>query len=69
MREKTMPSDDADRQSSRLTLIRIPDQLQQAKRPDVPAPGDTVDQQRRPREASIQDAGILGQLETERAHD
>ena len=61
-----MPSDDAVRQTSEATLIRTPAQLQQAKRPDAPP---SVEPAAPKREASVQDVGILGQLETERAHD
>ena len=46
-----------------------PDQLQQAKRPDAPAPADTADPQREARDVATQGTGIVGQLETERAHD
>ena len=64
-----MPSDAAVRHTSEPTLTRIPDQLQQSKRPDAPVPVEVAEQQREPAETATQEAGILGQLETERAHD
>ena len=64
-----MSSDDAVRHASEPTLIRTPDQLQQSKRADAPAVGAVADQQSEARKASDQSRGILGQLETERAHD
>ena len=64
-----MSSDDAVRHTSEPTLIRTPDQLQQSKQPDGPGAGAASDGQSDAPEASSQPAGILGQLETERAHD
>lgn len=65
-----MPSDEAARQSSHPALIRTPDQLQQAKRPDAPVMGTAHDRRQQARAtAAAECAGILGQLETERAHD
>jgi hypothetical protein len=63
-----MTCDEAARQPSHPAPIKVPDQLQQAKRPDVSQPSDGANGQREPRDTS-QDAGILGQLRTERAHD
>ena len=64
-----MPNNEAVRQFNRPTSIRTPDQLQQAKRPDAPARDDVADHWRDAREWSTQDAGIIGQLQSERAHD
>ncbi|WP_237478538.1 hypothetical protein [Lichenibacterium dinghuense] len=64
-----MPSDQAIRQSGQPASIRTPDQLQQAKRPDAPRPGGSADRPREPDAAQPRPEGILGQLETERAHD
>lgn len=59
-----MTRHDAPRTARPGAPIRTPDQVQQAKRPDAPAP--TAD--RRPAETP-EPAGILGQLQRERAHD
>lgn len=63
-----MTRDEAACQPSHPAPIKVPDQLQQAKRPDASQPDVDANGQREPRETS-QDAGILGQLRTERAHD
>ena len=65
-----MPSDEAARPSDRPALIRTPDQLQQAKRSEPSAPAaETAVEQHAPDRGSVQDAGVLAQLKTERAHD
>lgn len=67
-----MPSDAA-RQSSQPARIEIPDQLQQSRRAPTSQPGGSASHAKEPAraggEASPPRQGILGQLETERAHD
>ena len=64
-----MPSDRAIRQPSPTAEIKTPDQLQQAKRPDAPRPDGNVARERETDAAVPGPEGVLGQLETERAHD
>ena len=63
-----MPSDAA-RRPSQPAPISTPDQLQQAQRPDAPRPVGDDGHRREPVEAPPRHEGVLGQLETERAHD
>ena len=68
--DSAMPSDEAARTAGRPEAIKNPEQLQQAKRPDVPVsskPLQAVGE--RSNLATPPRAGILGQLDTERAHD
>lgn len=60
-----MPSDEAPRQAAQAEPIRNPEQLQQAKLPDASEPREAADERREPPRC----AGVLGQLEAERAHD
>jgi hypothetical protein len=64
-----MPNDEAVRHTSEPALIRTSDQPQQAKRAEAPVTAGPFDQQRDSSEASMQNAGILRQLQAERAHD
>jgi hypothetical protein len=62
-----MRHEEAARQSDRAELIRTPDQLQQTKRSD--APRSSTAEQPLGADEAVQDSGVLGQLQTERAHD
>ena len=64
-----MPNDEVVRHTSEPAQIGTPDQPQQVKRSDGPVADGPADQQRGSFGASTQNAGILGQLEAERAHD
>jgi hypothetical protein len=63
-----MRHEEVARQSDRPELIRTPDQLQQTSRSDALRSSGTADQPLGTEEA-VQESGILGQLQTERAHD
>ena len=64
-----MPSHEAPRSIGRSASIRTPDQLQQARRPDAARSGPVAERPRQAQAAEPRGAGVLGQLETERAHD
>lgn len=64
-----MPSDGSARPVPRPAPIRTPDQLQQSRRPDAARPAEAASRPPRVAAGGRWDAGVLGQLETERAHD
>ncbi len=64
-----MPNGEVVRHTNEPTQIGTSDQLQQTKRSDRPVTDGPSDQQRGSYEALTKNAGILGQLEAERAHD
>ncbi len=64
-----MPNDEVVRHTSEPAQIGTPDHPQQAKRAKAPVTDGPFDQQRDSFKASTQNAGILEQLEAERAHD